>query len=293
MDVGEIELGTGAVMMGVCEIELGIGNDGLGSQTGELDVVSNGDLQESFEMQNACTIGTNTNNRIEGLWKQLKELVDSFMGVDDCILVTESGELGAESHELGTMNDVDSNPAALELRGESDTTVGGQVSTIALTGTNDDFQIESPTKVKGTPEEEFEGSESKAKHDYYHGPRGYGNTSKSVKSTYSQSSPKPTINSFRSLSIATPDCPRVAKLHRTKPLLRPEEIVRVLPVDLIGRCMAKVKAFQNKRPWTLETQLTLEVGVFANSTVALMRRWYDAMKAVKKNPKSAGLDRAG
>eukprot|EP00644_Phytophthora_capsici_P007316 jgi/Phyca11/55771/gw1.21.167.1 len=39
----------------------------------------------SFERQNAVTMGNNTNNRLEASWKQLKDLVDSFMGVDECI----------------------------------------------------------------------------------------------------------------------------------------------------------------------------------------------------------------
>ncbi|ETI35094.1 hypothetical protein F443_18511 [Phytophthora nicotianae P1569] len=39
----------------------------------------------SFERQNAVTMGNNTNNRLEASWKQLKDLVDLFMGVDECI----------------------------------------------------------------------------------------------------------------------------------------------------------------------------------------------------------------
>ncbi|RLN96223.1 hypothetical protein BBJ28_00017783 [Nothophytophthora sp. Chile5] len=39
----------------------------------------------AYKRQNAVTLGNNTNNRIEASWKQLKDLVDSFMGVDECI----------------------------------------------------------------------------------------------------------------------------------------------------------------------------------------------------------------
>jgi len=39
----------------------------------------------AFERQNTVTLGNNTNNRIEPSWKQLKDLVNSFMGVDECI----------------------------------------------------------------------------------------------------------------------------------------------------------------------------------------------------------------
>ncbi|KAG6944167.1 hypothetical protein JG688_00017221 [Phytophthora aleatoria] len=40
----------------------------------------------SFEHQSAVTLGNNTNNRIEASWKQLKELVNSFMGVDEFVV---------------------------------------------------------------------------------------------------------------------------------------------------------------------------------------------------------------
>ncbi|KAF1777930.1 hypothetical protein GQ600_13629 [Phytophthora cactorum] len=42
-------------------------------------------MRFAFERQNAVTLGNNTNNRIEASWKQLKDLVNSFMGVDECI----------------------------------------------------------------------------------------------------------------------------------------------------------------------------------------------------------------
>ncbi|GMF37635.1 unnamed protein product [Phytophthora fragariaefolia] len=35
--------------------------------------------------QNTVTLGNNTNSRLEASWKQLKEWVDSFMSVDECI----------------------------------------------------------------------------------------------------------------------------------------------------------------------------------------------------------------
>ncbi|RLN88115.1 hypothetical protein BBJ28_00019684 [Nothophytophthora sp. Chile5] len=39
----------------------------------------------AYKRQNAVTLGNNTNNRTEASWKQLKDLVDSFMGVYECI----------------------------------------------------------------------------------------------------------------------------------------------------------------------------------------------------------------
>lgn len=42
----------------------------------------------AFDRGNAVTLGNNTNNRIEASWKQLKDLVDSYVGVDECIAST-------------------------------------------------------------------------------------------------------------------------------------------------------------------------------------------------------------
>lgn len=39
----------------------------------------------SYTRQSAITLGNNTNNRLEALWKHLKETVDAFMTVDECI----------------------------------------------------------------------------------------------------------------------------------------------------------------------------------------------------------------
>ncbi|OWZ12660.1 hypothetical protein PHMEG_00014139 [Phytophthora megakarya] len=43
------------------------------------------DLWCAYKRQNAVTMGNNTNNRLEASWKQLKEWVNSFMAVDECI----------------------------------------------------------------------------------------------------------------------------------------------------------------------------------------------------------------
>nr|CCA22941.1 hypothetical protein PITG_23301 [Albugo laibachii Nc14] len=39
----------------------------------------------SYTRQNAITLSNNTNNRLEASWKHLKETVDAFMTVDECI----------------------------------------------------------------------------------------------------------------------------------------------------------------------------------------------------------------
>ncbi|EEY69056.1 uncharacterized protein PITG_23301 [Phytophthora infestans T30-4] len=39
----------------------------------------------AYKRQNTVTLGNNTNNRLESAWKQLKEWVDAFMDLDECI----------------------------------------------------------------------------------------------------------------------------------------------------------------------------------------------------------------
>ncbi|GMF54375.1 unnamed protein product [Phytophthora fragariaefolia] len=56
-------------------------------------------------------------------------------------------------------------------------------------------------------------------------------------------------------------------------------------MQFINKCTCKVTAYQARKPGTLEMQLALEivgVGVFANSTIALMRKWHTAEKSIKK-----------
>ncbi|ETI54349.1 hypothetical protein F443_02823 [Phytophthora nicotianae P1569] len=49
-----------------------------------------------FERQNAVTLGKNTNNRIEATWRKLTELVNGFMGVDECIAAIMCHQAQAE-----------------------------------------------------------------------------------------------------------------------------------------------------------------------------------------------------
>ncbi|ETO85012.1 hypothetical protein F444_01164 [Phytophthora nicotianae P1976] len=39
----------------------------------------------TYERQNVVTLGNDTNNRLESSWKQLKDVVDTFMTVDECV----------------------------------------------------------------------------------------------------------------------------------------------------------------------------------------------------------------
>ncbi|OWZ19923.1 LOW QUALITY PROTEIN: hypothetical protein PHMEG_0005748 [Phytophthora megakarya] len=77
----------------------------------------------------------------------------------------------------------------------------------------------------------------------------------------------------------------LSKLPRTKPLMEPEKNVRIFPKDLVKKCTAKVTAYQAKHRGVPEMQIVLEipgVGVFPNTTIALMRRWQDAKVAATR-----------
>ncbi|KAJ8566434.1 hypothetical protein ON010_g6689 [Phytophthora cinnamomi] len=67
--------------------------------------------------------------------------------------------------------------------------------------------------------------------------------------------------------------------------MRPEEIVLLFPLDLIKNGMAKVSTYQRKYSGVRELDIALEiigVGVFANSTVALMKKWHKACGGLKQ-----------
>ncbi|ETP28298.1 hypothetical protein F442_22410 [Phytophthora nicotianae P10297] len=38
-----------------------------------------------YERQNIVTLGNDTSNRLESSWKQLKDVVDPFMTLDECV----------------------------------------------------------------------------------------------------------------------------------------------------------------------------------------------------------------
>ncbi|KAE8976593.1 hypothetical protein PR001_g25372, partial [Phytophthora rubi] len=81
----------------------------------------------------------------------------------------------------------------------------------------------------------------------------------------------------------------ITKLPTNKPLMRPEEIVRMFSKDLIKKCMAKMSAYQRKHPGVRELDIALEIlgaEVFANSTVALMKKWHRACDVLKQIEKT-------
>ncbi|GMF55348.1 unnamed protein product [Phytophthora fragariaefolia] len=98
LGTGVTELGLGSGQLIPIRSELGAGRDELGVQDNcevpkhpfDVYFAKNWDscrpMWCAFERENAVTMGNNTNNRIEASWKQLKDLVNSFIGVDECVV---------------------------------------------------------------------------------------------------------------------------------------------------------------------------------------------------------------
>ncbi|ETM35026.1 hypothetical protein L914_18012, partial [Phytophthora nicotianae] len=69
-----------------------------------------------------------------------------------------------------------------------------------------------------------------------------------------------------------------------KLLLAPKMLFRVLPIEILSRCQAKVTALQKKRKGLSKVNTAVEihgVGVFAATTLSLMRNWHKAMESLR------------
>ncbi|KAE8952957.1 hypothetical protein PR002_g32526, partial [Phytophthora rubi] len=175
---------------------------------------------------------------------------------------------------------------------------GDQGPTLALANLTDDFQIVSPPKARGRPKKNPQAVKAKRKQavamvqddlDMHERQMSLLTVYELLDGVPTYKSSHETLLQFKQFMFASKPKPpiahEIAKLPPTKPLMRPEEVVRIFPMELINKCTAKVTAYQAKKQGTLEMQLALEivgVGVFANSTVALMRKWHTAAKTVKK-----------
>ncbi|GMF50232.1 unnamed protein product [Phytophthora fragariaefolia] len=147
-----------------------------------------------------------------------------------------------------------------------------QVRLINLAGANDEFELESPPKSKGRPKQKAKAAKARRNRN---------------KPTFNSSYQK--LTQFKLFTFLNPIAHEISKLPLTKPLLRPEDIVRKFPMNVITKCMAKMTAYQRKHSGVRELDIALEIvglGVFANSTVALMKKWHAACKTLKKFEKA-------
>lgn len=69
----------------------------------------------------------------------------------------------------------------------------------------------------------------------------------------------------------------------TKAMTAPADIVRVFTLDLLRKCATKVTALQEKKTGLAERDVAIEivgVGVYATSTLGIMRKWHRARNAI-------------
>ncbi|GMF51901.1 unnamed protein product [Phytophthora fragariaefolia] len=229
------------------------------------------------------------------------ELGSAGDGVD-----TGPNELGTVPNELGTRNEglgrgpveegkeddefgVDIEPSA-----ES----GGQGSTLPHANLSDDFRIMSPPKSRGRPKKKPQVVKAKREHTVTLIQNDLDIHERKMSllvvidllggaPTYKSSHEK--LLQFKQFMFSSRPKPPIAheltKPPPTKPLIRLDEVVRDFPMELINKCTAKVTAYQAKHRGTLEMQVAPEIvglGVFANSTVALMKKRHAAVKTAKK-----------
>ncbi|GMF18831.1 unnamed protein product [Phytophthora fragariaefolia] len=87
----------------------------------------------------------------------------------------------------------------------------------------------------------------------------------------------------------TPRCTTIAiervKLPPTKSVLQDDDLVRVLPKEILRKCDAKVSALQHSRKGLAERDVVVEIpgiGVFFTDTLGVMRRYHRAITAVRQ-----------
>ncbi|KAE9169284.1 hypothetical protein PF004_g28229 [Phytophthora fragariae] len=177
-----------------------------------------------------------------------------------------------------------------------------QQHAVALREATGDFVLESPPKPRGRPKQKTRAVKAKRSENAARVEEDVNmhENGLSLVSAYELLEENPTFNSthekllqFKLFVFVGKQKPPIAheitKLPTNKPLVRPEEIVRMFSKDLIKKCMAKVSAYQRKHPGVRELDIALEilgVGVFANSTVALMKKWHRACDVLKQIEKT-------
>ncbi|ETO63378.1 hypothetical protein F444_18879 [Phytophthora nicotianae P1976] len=175
-------------------------------------------------------------------------------------LVSVAIEMGADGDEL------DAEPAQIATEAErvsieSETSQDNDdhSSMLALANLTDDFQIMSPPKTKGRPKQKPRAVKAKwnqtiamVQEDLDMHER-----QMSLLTVYELLDGEPVYKSthekllqFKEFLLASKPKPPIAhemsKLPPTKPLMRPEMVVRIFPMQLINKCTAKVTVYQKK-----------------------------------------------
>ncbi|GMF56100.1 unnamed protein product [Phytophthora fragariaefolia] len=172
----------------------------------------------------------------------------------------ESTQVGAESLELGT-GSVELGTEGKELRSGNEPPNENKCQCPELVPANlTDFEIVSPPRARGRLKQKPKAVKAKRKQTItmVQDDLDMHDRQMSLLSVRELLDGEPTYTSshekllqFKQFMFSSrPKAPiahEIAKLPPTKPLIQLEEVVRVFPMELINKCMAKVTAYQSKK----------------------------------------------
>ncbi|KAG6587334.1 uncharacterized protein IUM83_02995 [Phytophthora cinnamomi] len=204
-------------------------------------------------------------------------------GTGDEQLGTGGDEFGSVGNETYTGGDeMEEDPTSIatdaeqaSFQSETPHEKDDHGSTLTLANVTDDFQIMSPPKSKGRPKQQPRTVKAKRNQAIamVQEDLGMHELQMSLLTVYELLDGEPNyklthekLQQFKEFVFAnklkSPIAHEITKLPLTKPLTRPEEVVRIFPKQLINKCTSKVTAYQAKKG-TLEMHAHAKV---ANSS---------------------------
>ncbi|ETM53855.1 hypothetical protein F442_02805 [Phytophthora nicotianae P10297] len=187
-------------------------------------------------------------------------------------LVQSATEMGTESTEL------DNSAVENDRRARA----------VDLDDGKDEFELQSSPKAKGRPKQKPKAVKAKRNMNIAMVQEDIVMNEKqlSLLSVFELLADDATFNSaqenilqFKLFIFAKKPKPPIAheimKLPTLKPLARPDEIVRIFPMDLSKKCGVEVTAYQRNNNDVRELDIALEIvglGIFANSIIKCMRK---------------------
>lgn len=203
---------------------------------------------------------------------------------------TESGESGTQPTEWGGSG------TRLNESRTSQIEMAGHPSTVG------DFDIASPQRVRGRPKQKPKAKKAKKNlqiemaredSDMHDLQLSLASVLDVINGEPTYASSAAMLKHFKLFAFdkkpKAPVAHMMSKLAVSKPLTRPDELTRVFPLDLLRKCDLKVTMLQRKHSGLAERDIAIEivgVGVFVTATLAIMKRWYRALNAVKQLDKA-------
>ncbi|ETI31934.1 hypothetical protein F443_21166 [Phytophthora nicotianae P1569] len=236
--------------------------------------------------------GTQLAQSGEELYESRTELCESRTEL--CELSTELNEpeldlrgLRAELGQSGTRLVELSVGATVSASEITSREVPSQARPVNLSDNEDEFEIQSPPRAKGRPRQKPKVVKAKRNLniamvqedlEMHEKQRNLNSVFELLSEDATCNASYETTVQFKLLNFERKPKPpiayEIAKLPASKLLVKPDEITRIFPMDLIKKCATKVVAFQKKHKGVRELDIALEVvgvGVRINSALA----WID------------------